>query len=269
MNFKLQIDNQPFQYEIEGEFSYGADEVLIEQDKNAIEFVSWKKEGYTLFDLFSTEEFKALQNNLIDVLNEILKDEGLGSLDHLKNYHKVVDTPKTHQQVISRTRLLTKKHFKIDLDAICERISKMLGKEVGIYNPRLEEEIITLRISRPNSLDINPLHRDGYLDFYKDTINLWIPIVGCNEKSSLPVIPGSHCWNESEVLRTERRGASIQGLVYNVPGIVKGPEELKAIRPNPQYRQALVFSPYLVHGSAINMNTDVTRMALELRPCLQ
>lgn len=270
MKCQLHIDNDLFEYEVEGEFAYGDDEVIITTDKNAIENVDWSDEGYTMLDILDDQQFKALKDNLLLILNGILAKYDIPPIKVLEDYHKSANTQERHLQVINETRSLTRRDFHVDLDAICGRLSEHLGKEVAIENPKLETEVITLRISRPNSMDINPLHRDAYLDYYKDTINLWIPIAGCNEKSSLPVIPQSHLWNEATVLRTAAGGASLQGLKYHVPGIVKGPDnELRAVRPNPNYGQTLVFSPYLVHGSAVNLNSDITRMALELRPCLK
>lgn len=270
MKCQLYIDNELFEYEVEGEFAFGSDEVLISKDKNAIEYVGWSGEGFTQLDILNNQQFEDLKDNLLVILNGILTKYDIPNIPVLEDYHKVVNTKERHLNVINETRSLTRKDFDVDLDAICDLISAHLGKEVGIENPKLEKEVITLRISRPNSFDINPLHRDAYLDYYKNTINLWIPIAGCNEKSSLPIIPKSHLWNEADVLRTAAKGASLQGLKYHVPGIVKGPDnELRAARPNPAYRQALIFSPYLIHGSAVNLNSDITRMALELRPCLR
>jgi ectoine hydroxylase-related dioxygenase (phytanoyl-CoA dioxygenase family) len=37
------------------------------------------------------------------------------------------------------------------------------------------------------------------------------------------------------------------------------------IRPNPMENQLMIFSPYLIHGCAINNNEDITRMSLEVR----
>jgi len=158
------------------------------------------------------------------------------------------------------------------MEKLAEKVSNAIGRKVSPRNRVLEtmenspaKEIVQLRISRPHSLDINPLHRDGYLDFYKHTLNIWIPIVGCNEGSSLPLLPGSHLWNEKDVFRTDIRTAKIDGLVYSVPAIVKSNHGLTAIRPNPAFGEMLVFSPYLIHGAAINKNENMTRMSFELR----
>ena len=37
------------------------------------------------------------------------------------------------------------------------------------------------------------------------------------------------------------------------------------VRPPVEENQVLVFSPYLVHGGAVNLNADVTRISLEVR----
>ena len=43
---------------------------------------------------------------------------------------------------------------------------------------------------------------------------------------------------------------------------------LEMIRPNPQLGEIIIFTPFLVHGSAINAQTDKTRFSLEGFPCL-
>lgn len=268
MQCRLLIDENPFEFNVNGEFAYGPDQVLF-NETGVLEKVEWKDRGFNVIDLFNDREFEELRGGILKIMNRIFQEEGLPPLTgRLSEYHHVINTQQLHQKVISRTRFLTARDFTMDLNSICERISRHLGKTVTIENPKLDEEIIILRISRPDSMDINPLHRDGYLDIWADTLNVWLPIAGCNQLSSLPLIPGSHYWNESEVLRTAPKGASIGELTYHVPGIVKGPVPLQSIRPDPQNGQALLFSPFLVHGAAINQNKDLTRMSLELRLCL-
>ena len=143
---------------------------------------------------------------------------------------------------------------------------RVLGFQFTSYIEELEKTHIQIRISRPNSLDINPPHRDSYLSYYQNIINIWIPIHGCNSLSSLPVLPGSHLIPENEILRTESKGAKINGNIYYVPCILKTKEgNMHLIRPNPKEGEALVFTPYLIHGSAVNKNSDMTRVSLELR----
>ena len=59
---------------------------------------------------------------------------------------------------------------------------------------------------------------------------------------------------------------SINNISYNVPCILNLKDQaFKLIRPNPIIGDAIIFSPYLIHGAAFNSNSDTTRIALELR----
>jgi ectoine hydroxylase-related dioxygenase (phytanoyl-CoA dioxygenase family) len=88
--------------------------------------------------------------------------------------------------------------------------------------------------------------------------------VGSNENSSLVVIPGSHYWPESKVERTIS-GATINTIKYNVPAVTKIEGEPEYLRPDPQENEVLIFSPYLIHGGAANLNEDSTRISIEVR----
>ncbi|MEO1253560.1 MAG: hypothetical protein AAFY41_01560 [Bacteroidota bacterium] len=91
-----------------------------------------------------------------------------------------------------------------------------------------------------------------------------MPIVGSNSKSSLRIIPGSHQWPESEVVRS-KEGATMNGLKFNVPGMMSSKKEMKMTVPDPLDNQVLVFSPYLLHGLSENLNRNETRISLEMR----
>ena len=124
---------------------------------------------------------------------------------------------------------------------------------------------LQIRINRPKSLDINPPHKDGYLSYWRDIINIWVPIESCNNDTSLPIIPGSHLWRENEIYRTSNKGSTINGNKYMVPCILKlRDKELKMIRPNPKQGDAIFFTPFLIHGAAFNKSNH-TRIAMELR----
>jgi ectoine hydroxylase-related dioxygenase (phytanoyl-CoA dioxygenase family) len=71
---------------------------------------------------------------------------------------------------------------------------------------------------------------------------------------------------ENNILRTETKGVKINGNIYYVPCILEttnGP--IRMLRPNPMQGEVLVFTPYLIHGAGVNLNNDITRVALELR----
>ncbi len=267
MNVTFQIDNESYTYVLEGDFFWGKDEVLFQESDHLTRQCSWHEAGYTLVPLPNASVFPHLQKDIQTILQNICTDLDiyLPADFQLEDYHQYVSTAALHQQVIARTRWLTRHDFSIDWSHFCSYISRILNHPVHLDNPLLEKEIIILRISRPQSYDINPLHRDGYLDIWKDTVNLWIPIAGSNQYSSLPVLPGSHLWNEKDILRTASKGASLNGLLYHVPAIAQAHHPLNLIRPNPQFGEILLFTPFLIHGSAFNQHNNTTRFALELR----
>ncbi len=105
-----------------------------------------------------------------------------------------------------------------------------------------------------------------YLDFYRNTANIYLPIIGSNENSSLFVQEGSHLWNENITAITSG-GAFFKNSnkKYSVDAIVQSKIKLNMVRPNPSTNEIMIFSPYLIHGCSDNSNDNVTRMSLEIR----
>ena len=114
--------------------------------------------------------------------------------------------------------------------------------------------------------DFNPCHRDVYLDFYRNTVNIYLPVIGSTDNTSLKIQPGSHKWSESETIVT-KGGAFFKSTnkKYSVDAIVASKQPLEMIRPNPNEEQLMLFSPYLIHGCADNNNENTTRISLEVR----
>ena len=170
-----------------------------------------------------------------------------------------------HNKIIKLTRNLTEKDLSLNLDKLLSFSEDILSYKLSKMVKELNKVHVQLRINRPNSLDINPPHKDGYLSYWKDIINIWIPISGCNEKTSLPVVPGSHLWPENQLYKTKNKGAKINGFKYHVPCILKSSEgKIKMIRPNPKQGDAIFFTPFLIHGAAFN-SSEYTRVGMELR----
>ena len=183
----------------------------------------------------------------------------------LEDYHKTVKEDKLHRKIIGFTRELTEKNFSLDIYKLLERAEDVLACKLSLMVKELNRVHIQLRINRPNSLDINPPHKDGYLSYWKDIINIWIPIAGCDINSSLPLIPKSHLIKENELYKTQNQGATINGSQYRVPCILKTKNgNLKMIRPNPKEGDAIFFTPFLIHGAAFNKSKK-TRIGMELR----
>lgn len=264
----IKIDDDYYTFNVEGDFFWGKDELLYKKENSIISKTDWESLGFTCINIFKKGEFEKLKQsirtNIIKALkvNNILVDEDNFKLS---NYHNFIITDAQHLKVIDITRNLTNEDFNFAIDTLTERFSNFLGYKLTSWIDELKKTHIQIRINRPNSLDINPPHRDSYLSYYKDILNVWIPIEGCNSKTSLPVFPGSHLIKESEIYRTESKGAKINGNTYYVPCVLKTKDGiLNMVRPNPKQGEALIFTPFLIHGAAFN-NSDITRVSLELR----
>ncbi|WP_228852272.1 phytanoyl-CoA dioxygenase family protein [Aegicerativicinus sediminis] len=268
-NCKIFIDGEEFSFEVEGKFFIGDDEILYSTTDCLINHLPWSGLGYDNIEILDKVEFGDLKEEinrlLIDIIGKAIPETDLTSFS-LEEYHRFVSTDHHHQKVIERTRNLEISDFNFNINDLCDKIGEHLHLKLSSFIPELNKTHVQLRISRPNSLDINPPHRDGYLSYWRDILNLWVPIAGCNKLSSLPVLPGSHLLSEKYIVRTSAKSAKINGNTYYVPCILKttdGP--FKLYRPNPLYGEALIFTPFLIHGAAVNLNPNTTRISLELR----
>jgi hypothetical protein len=261
---KLSIDDLPYSFEVAGDFHPGFGGRLIHNLNKFPDEI--QKNGFKVTEILSNSEFEKLYKSVQLALYKVINNVTDCKINHVfKDYQFIINDQLKHQAVIQETRNFQNQDFDFDLDLIAYRIGKDLKLNLSSHNSELAKSHVQLRISRPNSLDINPPHRDAYLSYYKDVINVWIPIFGCNSKSSLPVWEGSHLIAEDEILLTESRNAKIDGNTYVVPCVVpKATDTIFLKRPMISTGSALVFSPYLIHGAAFN-SSDTTRFSLELR----
>ena len=254
---------------VEGDVAFGGDEVLLLQDDNLIAKTPWAERGFNVERFLDGAAHQALRKGieafLVAAINEHL-GMNLTSLD-LGKYHEVVDTDEKHLALVSHTRDgFPLSRFPVDLARLEGRLSEILGIDVCSTNPYLKtEQVFFVRVIRPGKTrDNNPPHRDVWLDFYRNCVNIYVPIVGSNERSSLPMMAGSHLWKESDIARTVT-GARVSGLDYRVPTVTDAKKKIEMERPNPGENEMIVFSPYLIHGGGVNLNEDTTRMSLEMR----
>ena len=265
---RLSIDGRSFEYDLKGNFSWGPDEVLYREDADVLEGTSLKSLGYAnvpFLDETEQVEFKCRVKAVIDRIIAGIPQLHGQILPSLERYHELISDPDLHREVISQTRELRFTDLGLDPHMIESRIGGFLGVTLDSHVKRLGRDHIQLRISRPNSYDINPPHRDAYLDVWKNVLNLWLPVCGCSDLSSLPVIAGSHLINEKDVFRTSNSGAEIGENQYRVPGIADTRVGMTMVRPNPAANEVLAFTPFLIHGAAFNQDHSTTRMALEFR----
>lgn len=264
----LKIDNISYDFEVEGEFFWGEEKLLFDKENSVISKTDWKDDGYCCVKVFENDDFNLLKESILDNIKKALRinkvnfDEKTFSLE---NYHEVVNTDDLHAKIINITKNLTNNDFNFDIGKLTDYFSDLLGHELTSWIEELNKTHVQIRINRPNSLDINPPHRDSYLSYYKDIVNVWIPIENCNDQTSLPLISGSHLIPENNIFRTKSKGAIINNNTYYVPCILKTKDGiLQMERPNPKKGEALVFTPFLIHGAAIN-RSNKTRVSLELR----
>ncbi|WP_194778576.1 phytanoyl-CoA dioxygenase family protein [Pararhodonellum marinum] len=270
--FKIDGTERIFSIENAPEFKYGNDEVLSREATDMTFHQPWYKEGFTEKTFLSKAEFKSLKKGLMASIGNIIARECLidtAGFD-LENYHHYVKTDAEHFKVVSKTRDLFSADFNFPVNEILPVLGKILRFNLTDIDPDTQDKMqIIVRINRPFSKDFNPPHKDiyegvdinGYIPRF---INFWIPIAGMTEKSNLPLAPKSHLINERDILRTIE-GGKMEGNTYRVRMIQSwdGQHELK--RSKVTYGQVLIFSSHLIHGLALNEESDKTRVSLEFR----
>jgi hypothetical protein len=260
------VNHTTLQYHAEGERAFGSETVLLDQSIDLTQKTSWTGEGFSIENLFEEEKYQQFEAASRDLLLTLWRQARLNAPSSiaLDQYHQLISQYADHLNAIERTKLLPVEDFPLDIRLLEERISSICHEKLEVKNPFDSQSVFHFRIIRPNTTDNNPLHRDVWLADYRDCINLYIPIAGSDEDSSIILIPGSHRWAESKVERT-LGGAVIKGVRFNVPAVTSIRGDFKAIRPNPGRNEVLVFSPYLIHGGAINLSPAKTRISIEIR----
>ena len=265
--FEVPIGDDLLEYVIDGAVEFGDDEVLLDHEDDLTAGSGWRADGYTVEKIVTAEEDAKLLAGTTELIVADLRRFGHDvppgfSLDR---YHTIVTTSEQHLE-ISRLRsfYFGIDQFPIDIGLIEARLSSLLAIQVEVMANSEIPQVFGVRMVRPGSRDSNPLHRDSWLDRLKDSITLYIPLVGSTSRSSLPLVPGSHLWPESETERTVA-GTQVDGVQFSVPAVTGATRPLRPIRPNPGPGEALIFSPYLIHGGGRNFAPDQTRVSLALR----
>lgn len=262
------INDKEFVFSYAGEMEKGKDETLLLKDDNLLQNTPWDESGFTIQNFLSESDNKEFKKVVTEVIKRLIESSG-GTIDAhftLEKYHAYV-TDEIHLKIARSIKDGWKKEdFSFDLTKINQRLSDILQQEVSTISEDKSINDFYLRIVRPGCLqDNNPPHRDVWLDRLRNAVNIYFPICGSTSESALPLLPGSHKYKESDLVRTSD-GAVLNDTKYTVPCVISiNGEPLKMMRPNPNENEVLVFSPYLVHGGGYNTNLDTTRISLEMR----
>jgi hypothetical protein len=244
-----------------GDYNWGDDNIILNNDKNLLENTDFDNVGYKVFDIKDMRDMNIrLQNILKEEIYKVCNKN-----INLEKYHNEI-TEDEHKIIFNT--MPYKKNSTDEINEfgnyIIDFLSSKLNKKIKIFN-----DDIWFRICRPSTNymnDANPCHKDIYLDFYRNVINIYLPIVGSNENSTLMLEQSSHKWSENETIVT-KNGAYFKNInkKYSVDAIVASKKPLNMCRPNPSIDQVMIFSPYLIHGCANNNNHDTTRISIEIR----
>lgn len=269
MQMRYSIDGRNVQLTLSGDVLPGEERCLVDDDDNLVDGCEWSSSGYMVERLLDHSQYELLHDGVRRLVMDALKQVG-GSGDdtfELEHYHRYCGSQTTHLAVIDYLRRhATIDCLPIDYRILDERVSALCDKPVSCHVPsRIASGFFFLRIVRPMPcLDNNPPHKDAWLDRLRHGLNLYLPLAGSDQGSSLPVVPGSHLWRESDIPRVAP-GGRVNGIAYSVPSVAMPDDKLEMTRPEVRPREGMLFSPYLIHGGAVNFNPDRTRVSLEMR----
>jgi hypothetical protein len=262
------INGEAYPVDVTGspEYVHGRHEILSSAETDITFGAPWYEDGYTVLPFVGAEEFQTLRDDIEDVIRKFVAAQGVDVAGFgIDKYHHYVTDDAMHLAVVSRTRDLFPEDFSLPMREVIDKISAITGFRLTDVEPRTGGRMhIIVRINRPRSTDFNPPHKDMYEDPAARFLNVWIPICGVNEKSSLPLAPGSHLLPEDKILRTTDGGV-VAGKKYRVRSIANWDGRSDLHRIVVDEGDLLIFSSYLIHGIAFNDQPDTTRVALEFR----
>ena len=268
--FEYKIGKRKYFLRVKGKIIKTKKNIIINKENNLIKDTSWNNKGYITKKILSSEAQSNIQKKIILYLKKTIFALFPGkdfSNFKLTQYHKFINK-KEHYFFLSKLSSGIKfKDVGFNKKILESAVSKLLGIDVSTKNPysnKINKNTFALRIIRPGKNDFNPPHKDIYLKRLKNGINIYLPIIGSNKLSSLPLLPKSHLFSEDEIVRTTN-GAEVNKVKFRVPCIISCKSGLNLLRPNPKKSEILVFSPYLIHGGGSNDNKNTTRISLDLR----
>ena len=249
---------------VAGSRSWLNDAEPLKNQDNLLQGLPSDKDGYIISEFLQYADYEnyvgSVKNQFRNIFNDLTIE--IDENFNLEDYHHVIG--KQHLALVNRIKHIETCNFPVDSNVIEDRVSEILGFRVSNFNPITNEKVYHYRIVRPLQPDYNPIHRDTWHPEYAECVNIYMPICGSNEYSSLPLLEGSQFINDNMFERTPG-GAMFNDIQFTVPAVTNSKEPFEMIRPNPKKNEIMLFSPYLIHGAASNWNKDKTRISLEMR----
>lgn len=265
---RVPVDGGVLSYEVVGDTTVGPAGVMLDRDDDLLAATPWERPGFGVVPFLTAPEREALVDGLAGLVRAAVARHAptvANPLD-LADYHRYVSDAQ-HRAVVGDLFRdgIEPEQLEVPIARIEAAISDLVGIPVSTWCPGLGLARVFVRLARPGAPgDHNPPHRDVWLDHLRDAVNGYFPLAGSTARSSLGLVPGSHRWPESDIRRTSE-GALLGGIRYEVPAVVGAAVPIHLHRPNPAPHEILLFSPYLIHGGGINLETETTRASLELR----
>jgi hypothetical protein len=268
MEIKYSIDGKEFVFNVpkNQEFISGENTVLSNSETDLIYSQSWYDDGYTTLPVFTIEEYDKIYNGISDTVKKIIEGIGVDVTGFtLEKYHEYINNDEDHFKIVNRTRDLFPEDFDFKIENLIDYFEQKIGVKLTDRFPSTGQILhIIIRINRPNSNDFNPPHQDVDDNNHDPMVNVWIPICGVTNDSSLCVVKGSHLISMDKILKTESGGV-LGPNNYRVRMIKSWNGSNQMSRVKIKHSEVLFFTPFLIHGIAINTNPDITRVALEFR----
>ena len=251
------------------DLEFGKEPLLLNSADNLLNYSKQlNKTGFGVSALLNNEEFFELKSCVKGIIKKRLSAfQVVHENFELNEYHRFLESDDIHYKV--STWALEYTEIGNSFLNIKSRVEELLKEKLSVKKINhlgTWGEYIGFRILRPNRNDHNPFHRDAWISYWRDTVNVWIPLCGFEDGNSLQMIPKSHLWSDDKVLKT-KAGVEIDGKKYHVSAAIGTVNKFSIETPELTEGQGLVFSPYLIHGNGVNRKSDVTRVSLEFRFC--
>ena len=218
-----------------------------------------------------TKEYRRFNRAFTSILCARIKSYLGESFDEksfeLAHYHDILPDSRHHDFIKQMSRSILPSDISREepyLQYILKCAETLFKKRARIYNDKIE-----YRVVRPGQPDNNELHRDHWFPYFKNLVNVYVPLAGSYCDSAMPIVPRSHLWSDADVVpEIQYEGGKYikpsTGIAYSVSPIKSCSREIVRHRPDTVEGSSMLFSPLLIHGGGDNSSPH-TRFSFEFR----